>query len=132
MRISLALGTRQRLSPQTAWGCLTSNVALPGSGSLIAGRAAGYAQLALAGGGLAWTMVFGARFVLWYVANWSHMNDPMADPLATMAEFWQAVRWPLLGIAGFGAGWLWALATSLAIVREARRGERPAPPPRLN
>ena len=68
MKISLALGPRQPLSRQTAWGYLTSNLALPGSGSLLAGRISGYAQLALGLGGLLMTVVFGLRFMLWYFA----------------------------------------------------------------
>ena len=52
-KISLALGQRQALSRQTAWGCFTTNLALPGFGSLVAGRISGYFQVALAMVGLA-------------------------------------------------------------------------------
>ena len=52
MKISLALGPRRPLSRQTAWGCLTTNLALPGAGSLVAGRVSGYPQLALGVGGM--------------------------------------------------------------------------------
>ena len=37
MKISLALGNPQALSRQTAWGCLTTNLAMPGFGSLVLG-----------------------------------------------------------------------------------------------
>jgi hypothetical protein len=131
MRISLALGKHRTLSRQTAWGCLTTNLAMPGFGSLIAGRVSGYPQAALGLGGLGLTLVFWVRFVLWYLANWSHLNDPMADPLATMSELWQAVRLPLLGMGIFAVGLLWALVTSWSIVRAARQAEQRRAPPRL-
>src|ERR1041385_5349910 len=112
MKISLALGQRQALSRQTAWGCLTTNLALPGFGSLAAGRRVGYLQVALMITGMALTMILGVRFVLWTLTNWSRLHDPMADQVAALGEMWLAVRWALLGIGIFGLGWLWALATS--------------------
>ena len=48
MKISLALGQRKPLDRTTAWGCLTANLAVPGCGSLVAGRVSGYFQLLLA------------------------------------------------------------------------------------
>jgi hypothetical protein len=131
MKISLALGPRQELSRQTAWGCLTANVALPGSGSLLAGRATGYPQLGLALGGLALSLLFGLRFIVWYIANWSHFYGPQADPFSAMGDIWFKMRWALLGIGVFALGWLWALATSLAIVQSAKNAEKAAVPPRL-
>ena len=62
-KVSLALGPRRPLSRQTAWGCFTTNLAMPGFGSLVAGRISGYAQAALTIGGMVLTMVFGARFI---------------------------------------------------------------------
>ncbi|HXP63745.1 MAG TPA: hypothetical protein VN829_24780 [Dongiaceae bacterium] len=132
MRISLALGPRRPLSPQTAWGCLTTNVAVPGLGSLVAGRIAGYPQAALALGGTALTLAFGLRFFVWFAANWSRLHDPGADSAATLLEMWLAVRWALLGIALFALGWLWALATSLALLTAAKKNQPPTAPPRLN
>ena len=131
MKISLALGPRRPLSRQTAWGCLTTNVTLPGAGSLVAGRASGYGQLLLAMGGVVVTFALGARFMFWYVANWGRFHDPSVAPLTVMRERWQVVRWPLLGMAFFLVGWLWALATSLSILHEARNNEPANVPPRL-
>ena len=130
-KISLALGPKQPLSPQTAWGCLTTNLALPGFGSLAAGRIAGYPQAALGLGGLALTIIFAARFFAWYLANSSRLSDGQGDPLSTLVELWLAVRLPLLGLAIFLSGWLWALVTSVQILREARRREAAKAPPRL-
>jgi hypothetical protein len=129
----LALGPRRPLSRQTAWGCLTTNLALPGLGSLVAGRISGYSQAALALGGMGLTMAFGVRFMLWFAANWARLHDPEADPVAALLEMWVAggLRWALLGIALFALGWLWALATSLGLLRAAKREEASRAPPRL-
>lgn len=133
MKISLALGSRDPLSRQTAWGCFTANLALPGCGSLLAGRISGYAQLTLGVAGVILTTVFGVRFIVWYVANWSRLNEPQSDdPFGPLGEIWQAVRWAALGMALFGVGWLWALITSIGIVQSAKRAESDKTPPRIN
>jgi len=127
MKISLALGERRPLSRQTAWGCLTSNIALPGSGSLMAGRKSGYPQGLLGIGGMVLTVIFGLRGLLWMLANWSRMRDPATDQIAVMSDMWSVLRWAFLGMAIFGIGWLWALASSYGIVRSAK-SDSPAPP----
>ncbi len=105
---------------------------MPGFGSLVAGRISGYGQVALALGGMALTLVFGARFIYWYVANWSRFHASDADPTAALGEMWQFLKWPVVGFGMFAVGWLWALATSLLIVGSARRAESAAVPPRLS
>ena len=132
MKISLALGPPRPLSRQTAWGCLTTNLALPGSGSLVAGRASGYAQLALGVGGMVLTMVFGLRFIYWFVANWTRLHDPDIDPMTALGEMWLVLRWAVLALGIFFAGWLWALVTSLLVVISARKSEAAATPPQLD
>ncbi len=131
MKISLALGERRPLSRQTAWGCFTTNVALPGFGSLVAGRVTGYPQALLSVGGVALTLIFGAQFIAWYLSNWSRFQAPEADPVATMGEVLMQVRWPFLGIGVFALGWLWALFTSWQILRAAKQAESENAPPRL-
>jgi hypothetical protein len=128
MKVSLALGERRPLDRTTAWGCLTANLAMPGSGTLVAGRRRGYVQglLALAGMGL--TTVFGLRFFAWYFANYARLQEELADPVATAGEIWIAVRWALLGMALFALGWLWALGSSLILLRDARRAGSGPPP----
>src|SRR5882724_4141595 len=101
MKVSLALGSREPLSRQTAWGCFTGNLALPGSGSLIAGRRSGYVQLALAGISMVVTMIFGVRCIFWYLANWSRFNAASTDPVAALAEMWQVLKWAVFGIGAF-------------------------------
>jgi hypothetical protein len=131
MKISLALGPRQALSRQTAWGCLTTNLTLPGFGSLVAGCRSGYFQATLAIGGLILTTLFGIRFILWAGANWSSLQRNDGDPFEALIKMWLAMRWAVLGIGLFAMGWLWALITSLRLLREARQAEQRPAPPRL-
>jgi len=97
----------------------------------MAGRISGYPQAALGLGGLALTLLFSARFVAWYFVNAARMRADQGDPFAALAALWHAARWPLLGMAVFGAGWLWALISSLQILSEAKRAEPPRLPPTL-
>ena len=131
MKVSLALGPRRPLSRQTAWGCLSTNLAMPGFGSLVAGRISGYAQVALAIGGMSLTMIFGVRFIWWYVANCSRFHGDEADPTGALSEMWPYLKWPVVGFGMFAVGWVWALATSLQIVSSARKAEEASLPPRL-
>jgi hypothetical protein len=105
---------------------------MPGFGSLVAGHACGYAQVALSLGGMILSLVFGARFLVWYFANWSHFHGPDSDPTAALGELWQFLKWPLLGFGLFFMGWLWALATSFLIVSSSRKTESATVPPRLH
>jgi hypothetical protein len=132
MKISLALGLRGTLSRQTAWGCLSANLALPGSGSLAAGRKSGYGQLCLALLGLVLSMAFSVQSVVWYLANASRFGDSQEDPVAALGAVWKIVRGPLLGIGIFLIGWLWALVTGLQIVGSARKDGPARIPPRLS
>ena len=132
MKISLALGPRVPLSRQTAWGCFTTNAAFPGFGSLVAGYPVGYFQAALFLVGFGITLVFGVRFIVWYLSNYSRLQSEMADDvIGAFSEIWAAVRVSLFGMALCAFGWLWALITSLRIIREARKAESIGTPPRL-
>lgn len=132
MKISLARGPRQTLSRQTAWGCLTSNLALPGSGSLLAGYRTGYAQLLLAMIGLASTMWFGIHFIVWALLNWSKIYGPEIDPIEALEEIWRHLRWALLSLGIAALAWIWALVTSLQILHAARKVEQTEVPPKLH
>ena len=127
MKISLALGERRPLSRQTAWGCFTANIAMPGSGSLMAGRRSGYPQLLLALSGMVVSIIFGLRALFWMLSNWSRLHDPSADPFAAFGEMLAVLRWAILGLGIFALGWLWALSTGYAIIRSAKN-DAPAPP----
>ena len=124
MKLSLALGPRRPLDRATAWGCLTTNVAIPGCGSLVAGRASGYGQFLVAMVGMGMTLYFGLNFIIWYVSNWARTQQMQPDAAANFHELWLRLRWFLLGVGIFGAGWLWAVGSSLLILLEAQK----APP----
>jgi hypothetical protein len=97
----------------------------------MAGRVSGYPQLALALGGLAMSVVFGGQFFVWYFQHRSEFARSDLDPFVGLHDIWIASRGALLGFGVFLAGWLWALASSSAILRAAKAAERKAEPPRL-
>jgi hypothetical protein len=131
MKISLVLGNREGLSRQTARGCVATNLAFPGFGSLAAGRAVGYAQAALTIAGFALTMLFGVKFLTWGLTHWSAINDPEGDPVETMTGLWREGKWAFLGTALFAVAWLWGAITNAAILRAARRDGDVGKPPKL-
>ena len=128
MKISLTLGQRRPLDRATAWGCVTTNVTIPGCGSLLAGRVSGYWQFLIAMIGMGTTVYFGLKFILWYVANWTHMQQVEPDSAANFHELWLRIRWFLLGVGVFGCGWLWSLGSSLGILLQAKKAPPAAPP----
>ena len=107
-------------SRQVAWGLLTTNLGLPGVGSITAGRKVGVPQLLLSLTALTMTIVFGVRFVMWYFANKASLTNPDADPVETLKAMWLAVRWALLGMLLFGISVLWAFFTSWSVLKSAR------------
>ena len=125
MKPPSASGSPGSLDRKKAWSCLMSNLAMPGVGSLAAGHRIGWWQLIFGPGGFALTMIFGLRFILWYFANQNRLQQPQ-EGFDVLIELWQEVRFALLGMAVFGIGLLWALITSISIVRLARRT---TPPP---
>jgi hypothetical protein len=110
-------------SRQKARGFLATNLAMPGAGSLAAGRKIGLVQLALCLTGFTLTTVSGLQFVYWSLANWSKYHGPNVemDPLKPLIDLWQHARWPLLGVALFAISWLWALLTSRSLLAESKR-----------
>ena len=129
MKLSLALRPKRPLSRSEAWGCFTANLALPGSGSLVAGRAVGYLQLALTVIGFIVTLVGGVAFIRWYLANSTQFNNLQNDdPFGALASLWREVRWPLTGVAVFLFAMAWAAITSLQIMRS---NPKESAPPRL-
>jgi hypothetical protein len=102
----LAQRRAQALNRETAWACLTSNLGLPGFGSLLAGRISALPQLLLSGAGMLLTMTHGVRFISWFLQNQARLQDPDADPIATWSELWPAVRWALAGIGLFALAWI--------------------------
>lgn len=132
MKFSLIPGPRRPLDRQTAWGCLTTNqLGLPGLGSLAAGRRTGYCQMALSLAGLALTAAYGVRFLTWFASQWDKLQQLQEEPDIYFHEIWVHLRWPLLGMAVFLAGWLWALASSISIIAQSKSAGVKPPPPRI-
>jgi hypothetical protein len=129
MKTSLVLRPRRPLDRSEAWGCFTANIALPGSGSLVAGRPIGYAQLACALAGLGITCVAGLRFIAWYFKNQAQLSAQTDDPFGNLGALWSAAQWPLIGMAVFIFAVLWAMTTSIHILSTNQK--TPATPPRL-
>ncbi|MEN9573182.1 MAG: hypothetical protein RL514_1037 [Verrucomicrobiota bacterium] len=108
-----------------AQACLWSNLAIPGSGSWLAGwRVSGALQLTLAVGGLLLSIGWG----VWFLAEWAKVgklpilviydNDGQLPP--------GYLKFLLIGLGGlglFGLALGWAFLTSLLIVQAAKRDE---------
>jgi len=101
-----------------AWASLMTNLlVLPGLGSLLAGRRAGWGQAALALVGFA----LSTAWLAWFVVAWSRTGSFPLDggPYLPLG---------LLGVLLFAVSWMWGLVTGLAVVRESRAQRRPTPP----
>jgi len=132
MKLSLALGPRQPLSRQTALGCLATNLAMPGFGSLLAGRKVGYCQIPFTIFGQILSLISAVPAFAWSVSNFSRLQEE-EDPLEPLRQIWIHWRWTTLGLAIFFVGFLWAWITSRSILAESRANELMRPlPPKLN
>ena len=103
-----------------------ANLALPGSGSLSAGKPIGFYQLALAGIGFLLSIATGIHMLQWTLENWARINQSNADPFENLVLLWREIRWPLTGLALFGIALAWAGLTSLSIL--ASHPKNPVPP----
>lgn len=111
------------ISESTARNCfLVNQFATPGLGSMMGGHfIAGIGQLLLA-------LIGFALIMGWFVLT---MKESYAFDINGTAE---PKSYGVYGIAGlliFGAGWIWALVTSLSLMRKARqqRATTKQPPP---
>ncbi len=127
MKPSSGRRARPPLSRDAAWAYVSTNLALPGFGSLAARRIVGWFQAPVCVLALALTLGFGVRFTVWYFTHRDQLDDPQNDPVTTLAAIWANVRWALLGIGLFGLDWIWALFTSLSLMQEAKRTEQTVP-----
>ena len=126
MKLVLASRAKGPANRTEAWACLTANLALPGSGSLAAGKPIGYYQLALAAAGFVLSVAAGIHMLEWMLENWTRMNQSTGDPFETLTTLWREIRWPLAGLGIFAASWLWAAITSLQIL--STYPKNPVPP----
>jgi hypothetical protein len=109
-----------------AWACLSANLALPGSGSLAAGKSVGYYQLALAVAGCIISLTTGIHLLEWMFGNWTRINDSTGDPFETLVTVWREIRWPLLGLGIFAVSLLWGWITGMQLLAE--HPKEPVPP----
>ena len=129
MKLHLTLAKPRPLSRAEVWGCVTANLAVPGSGSLAAGRAVGYVQMAVYFTGFIISLVGAVGTIHWYMANSTQVNNPQeGDIFGPFLAFLHAARWALLGIAIFIFALSWAAITSFQIVQAQRKD---AVPPRI-
>jgi hypothetical protein len=119
VKFSLTLSARRSMTRAEAKGCLAANLALPGAGSLAAGRAVGYFQMALAFGGMILTVLAGLPMIQWCLANWARLQDPGSDWSGTMLELLRHLCWPLAGICLFVLSIAWAGFTGWRLVSQA-------------
>src|SRR5208283_3567464 len=103
MKLVLASRAKGPANRAEAWACLTANLALPGSGSLAAGKPVGYYQLALAAVGFFLSAATGIHLLEWMAGNWTSLNQSAGDPLETLTTLWREIRLPLAGLGIFAA-----------------------------
>lgn len=128
MKVSLKLRPRRVLTRSEAWACFTANLALAGSGSLAAGRAVGYAQIAATFLAMIFTFVTAIPFFRWALVNGGMAQSAMDDPFQNLLNLWHYARWPVISICLYIATILWAMMTSRSILAEATKD---GVPPRI-
>lgn len=97
------------LDRPTAWACVAANLlVLPGLGSWIVGRVVGLVQMALSLAGFGLTL----SWAFWLVKVWWALKHLPVEPGPHLAK-------AVTGVLLFAAAWLWALGSSIAILRGA-------------
>jgi hypothetical protein len=113
------------LSPDRAWSCITMNLALPGTGTIRAGRpVSGYAQLLLGIGGALLVCIW----IVWNIFATVQAEINEATVQGPGGWMWE------LGAGMFVVSLLWTLVTCVDLYRKARADEKKAAtnvPPRL-
>jgi len=118
-RMSSVIRPRKYLSPGRAWAYVALNqLAFPGAGTVMAGRAVGYVQATI--------MVAGFVLTMWYLLVW--INGIFSFALSNSADETQykagykAYTWTLqYGVALTLIAWFWSLVSSIAIIRSAKK-----------
>jgi hypothetical protein len=89
-----------------------SNLVLPGVGTFVAGRRVeGVLQLVVSQIGFALSLLWAVLFVRDWIREGSLPED-------ITARLWLGV----LGVAMFLLAWMWSVASSVAILRDSRKG----------
>lgn len=122
MKTSSADAPKTTPDKATRWACVVANaLALPGLGSIAAGRKVGYAQAAIAAVGFAGSMLSMLAY-LWQWVDRGEMPKEITNP-ALIAAF--------ASISVFAVAWFWALKTSLDLYRKPPRLTGTGAPPTL-
>jgi hypothetical protein len=124
MKGSWKLRPRRALNRSQAWACFSANLALPGSGSLAAGYAIGYGQMAAAFLAMILTFITSIPMIQWMLSGGASPSN-MDESFQHMLDVWLHVRWPLASILLFAVSVLWSLATSLTILARAPKSDVP-------
>lgn len=99
-----------------AWGVVVANqLALPGFGTVMAGRKIGYAQLALSVTGVLCFTVFLIHAIPQLGELLRQLANPTDDPDVALDFLAQWIPWLGVAFAGivlWAIAWVWALATS--------------------
>jgi hypothetical protein len=125
MKGSLKLRPRRVLSRAQAWACFSANLALPGSGSLAAGYAIGYAQMAAAFLAMILSIVASIPMFQWILSGRAMSQTTMDDPFENLVQLWLHARWPMACLGLFVMSLLWATMTSLTILAHAPKDGAP-------
>ncbi len=103
--------TARDLTRQAAWGCVVSNLVLPGLGTFLAHRrVVGVIQLVISQTGFALSLLWAILFVRDWVQQGSLPED--VTPHLALG---------LIGCAIFLLAWIWSLASSVGILRISRK-----------
>jgi len=126
MKTSSAAAGPRVIDRPTAWACLLTNVAtLPGLGTIAAGHRVGYVQAVIAVIGFILSMAwFGLTAKEWWATNQIALG------------FTPTLGLGVAGVAVYGIAWIWALTSSLRVLRSAPPAihatiDIPTAPPRL-
>src|SRR6185503_9296138 len=112
-----------KLPPAVLWAII-NQLAFPGLGTLMMGRRVGYAQATIMLAGFCLSM----GFLLWYLvcAGRYAVNPDWEE--AKFFSLYRPYKWALYwGLGLCAAAWIWALFSSIAMVRAARASEAQDP-----
>jgi hypothetical protein len=118
----MTMAPPKAMTPGRAWTCVLINqLATPGFGSIAGGRRiVGTCQLIVALAGF--VLLTGWMFHYFYQLSMGDLETWTPDKSYAWLGKW--------GLICFAAGWFWALATSISLLRQAK-AEQPAVPPRM-
>jgi hypothetical protein len=110
---------------ERAWIVAIANqLALPGFGTVMAGRRTGYVQLAFSATGVLCFTVFLIYALPRLGTLLNALAHPSDDPEVALNFLRQWLPWLLVALTGIALwviAWLWALGTSVKVVRDKDR-----------